>query len=169
MEAAGEGKSTFVDKIIPPRLEDAGLEDCALPPESIREAFLKAASAVKSFVSDSGDEGGCVEAPWEESSDALVGITDGVGAPSEGCTVEKGDRSTEVEGDLVAVGDGDAEAKADAVVGIGLPEGGEEACVDGLRGLEIGGKGRGTLGKKDDVADGEEKGDDEPILVEGCA
>ncbi|RLM79877.1 uncharacterized protein C2845_PM12G25640 [Panicum miliaceum] len=34
--------------IRPPRLEDAGLEDCALPPESIAEAFSLAAAAVSS-------------------------------------------------------------------------------------------------------------------------
>ena len=38
----------LLTKIFPPRLEDAGLEDCALPPESIKEAFFKAVSAVKS-------------------------------------------------------------------------------------------------------------------------
>ncbi|KAG6433583.1 hypothetical protein SASPL_105197 [Salvia splendens] len=61
MESAGETKSIAIDSIIP--LEDAGLEDCSLPPDSIREAFWKAASAVRSIVSD---EGGCVEDPWEE-------------------------------------------------------------------------------------------------------
>lgn len=167
MEAAGEAKS-IIEKIMPPRLEDAGLEDCALPPDSIREAFLKAASAVRSIISDSGDEGGCVDDPWEDSSDALVGVSDGVGAPAEGCTVEKGGGPA---GDTVAVGGGDedAESKTDALVGPGLPDGGEKACVDGLQGLEIEEKGKGILGKKCDVADKEEKGDDEPILVEGCA
>ncbi|KAH6794412.1 hypothetical protein C2S52_004889 [Perilla frutescens var. hirtella] len=159
MEAAGKAKS-LIDKIMPPRLEDAGLEDCALPPESIKEAFLKAASAVRSTVSDSGDEGGCVEDPWEDSSDVLVGITDGVTAPSEGCAVEKGGGLTEAPGDKVVVGGGDAEAKAaDAVVGPGVPEGGEP-CVDGLQGLEIRGKGRGILGKKKLKDDEEKRGDD---------
>ncbi|KAL1553819.1 hypothetical protein AAHA92_14445 [Salvia divinorum] len=148
MEAAGETKSITIDSIMPPRLEDAGLEDCALPPDSIREAFLKAASAVRSIVSASDDEGGCVEGPWEESSD-------------EGCVVEKGGGSTEAAGDRVVVV-GDAEPQVDAVVGPGVPDGGGKACVDGLQGLEIG-------EKKDDVADEEEKGDDEPTLVEGFA
>ncbi|KAL8537608.1 hypothetical protein ACS0TY_012653 [Phlomoides rotata] len=158
METAREAEM-FLGKIKPPRLEDAGLEDCALPPESIREAFMKAASAVRSIVSDSGDEG-----DWEDSSDALVGITEGVNGPSEGCVVEKGSGLTEAPGDKVAVSGGDPEA--DAVVGPGVPDGGE-ACVDGLQGLEIGEKSRGVLGKKlvegkDDVEDGEK-----PILVEG--
>ncbi|KAJ0986275.1 hypothetical protein J5N97_004631 [Dioscorea zingiberensis] len=34
--------------IQPPRLEDAGLEDCALPPDAIREAFARAADSLKS-------------------------------------------------------------------------------------------------------------------------
>ncbi|KAK6153693.1 hypothetical protein DH2020_013332 [Rehmannia glutinosa] len=151
MEATGEAES-FVKLIEPPRLEDAGLEDCALPPESLKEAFLKAASAVRSIISASGDEGEnqgrCVEDPWEEVSDTLVGITEGVSGPSEGCAVEKGGGFVEAPGDKVAVGSGgDAETKVDAVVGPGLAEGGE-ACVDGLQGLEIGERSRGILGKK---------------------
>ncbi|KAM1153243.1 hypothetical protein TB2_035203 [Malus domestica] len=47
--------------ILPPHLEDAGLEDCALLPDSINETFLKAATAVKSratpiFTSDEDKE-----------------------------------------------------------------------------------------------------------------
>ncbi|KAM1109246.1 hypothetical protein ACFX19_008785 [Malus domestica] len=34
--------------ILPPRLEDASLEDYAVSPDSIKEAFLKAATTVKS-------------------------------------------------------------------------------------------------------------------------
>ncbi|KAK4761098.1 hypothetical protein SAY87_005991 [Trapa incisa] len=50
-----------MDEVLPPRLEDAGLEDCALPVESIHEAFLKAAIAVGScggsaFTSDEDDD-----------------------------------------------------------------------------------------------------------------
>lgn len=167
MEAARETES-FLGKIKPPRLEDAGLEECALPPESIREAFFKAASAVRSIVSDSGDEdeGRCVEGPWEDSSDAVVGITEGVNGPSEGCVVEKGSGLTEAPGDkVVVVGGGDSEAKVDTVVGPGIPEGGE-ACVDGLGGLEIGEKSRGVLGKKL-VEDGEKRDKEKPTLVEG--
>nr|KAJ0214318.1 hypothetical protein LSAT_V11C400219520 [Lactuca sativa] len=44
MEATGEANiSSLLDKIKPSLLEDEGLEDCALPPDSIQEAFLKAA------------------------------------------------------------------------------------------------------------------------------
>jgi hypothetical protein len=37
-------RTVSLEAINPPRLEDAGLEDCALPLESILEAFSKAAS-----------------------------------------------------------------------------------------------------------------------------
>ncbi|KAK8664259.1 hypothetical protein V6N13_084057 [Hibiscus sabdariffa] len=60
MEDTREPESTgLLDNILPPRLEDAGLEDCALPPDSIHQAFLKAASAVNSrsdTLYDSDDE-----------------------------------------------------------------------------------------------------------------
>ncbi|KAI4324746.1 hypothetical protein MLD38_030203 [Melastoma candidum] len=46
-----EMTASIFAEILPPRLEDAGLEDCALPPESIQEAFMKAAFAVKSRAS----------------------------------------------------------------------------------------------------------------------
>ncbi|KAL0319253.1 UNVERIFIED_CONTAM: hypothetical protein Scaly_1864300 [Sesamum calycinum] len=178
MEGARQAES-FLDKIKPPRLEDAGLEDCALPPESIKEAFLKAASAVRSLVSASDDEdqsgGRCVDDPWEDSSDILVGITEGVTAPSGGCATEKGSGLTEVPGDEVSVVGGDAECKSDALVGTGLPESSGDACVDGLQGLEIGEKSKGSLGKKlgsgkDDLANDEDEEDkDKPILAEAHA
>ncbi|KAK3027043.1 hypothetical protein RJ639_040875 [Escallonia herrerae] len=146
MEATAEAAAGLLEKIRPPRLEDAGLEDCALPPESIREAFLKAATAVKSTIfspSEDDDEeplGKCVNDPWptlEDPSDALLGIMP-EGEPQGWCAVEKG-RVPEDVGDEVAVG-GEEEAAAaeDKVLGPGdLPEGGE-SCVDGLQGLKIG-------------------------------
>ncbi|OMO54107.1 hypothetical protein CCACVL1_28066, partial [Corchorus capsularis] len=84
MEATrGQESTGLLDKILPPRLEDAGLEDCALPPDSIHEAFLKAASAVKSraasfFHSDDEDEDepSCLDDPFPDnakcSSDILA-------------------------------------------------------------------------------------------------
>ncbi|KAH7651466.1 hypothetical protein IHE45_20G059200 [Dioscorea alata] len=42
--------------IRPPRLEDAGLEDCALPPDKIREAFARAADSLKSRLAIASDE-----------------------------------------------------------------------------------------------------------------
>ncbi|RRT34504.1 hypothetical protein B296_00056964 [Ensete ventricosum] len=54
--------------IAPPRLEDAGLEDCALPPESIMEAFALAAISVGPRVDEDGDDEGFGEAPDEDSA-----------------------------------------------------------------------------------------------------
>ncbi|KAJ6706360.1 hypothetical protein OIU79_010908 [Salix purpurea] len=81
MEATKEG-SGLLDRIVPPRLEDSGLEDCALPPDLIKEAFLKAASAVKSratfIFSDEDESADYVQDPWLEkakfASDKLVGV-----------------------------------------------------------------------------------------------
>lgn len=73
-----ENQSGLLHQIIPPRLEDAGLEDPALPPESIHEAFLKAAAAVKSTAASifSGEDD-CIDDPrpvGEDGSDVVVGI-----------------------------------------------------------------------------------------------
>ncbi|QHO37626.1 hypothetical protein S83_011464 [Arachis hypogaea] len=88
----------LLHQILPPRLEDVGVEDCALPPESIHQAFLKAAAAVKSpaaIFSDDDDETArdCINDPWptaaKETSDVVIGIepeNELLGA----CAVEKG-------------------------------------------------------------------------------
>lgn len=169
-----EEQSGLLHQILPPRLEDAGLEDCALPPESIHQAFLKAASAVKHVFSDADDCGDCVSNPWptaEDTSDVVAGIKP-ENEPVGPCAVEKG---FEASGDEVKVGGGGVggEEVGDEVVVVGeagVKEGGE-ACVDELQGLGI----------KDDDVDAEkengvvqvgEGGDDEkekkkPTLVEG--
>ncbi|XP_004302907.1 PREDICTED: uncharacterized protein LOC101294382 [Fragaria vesca subsp. vesca] len=159
MEATDE-QPGLLHRIHPPRLEDAGLEDCALPPDSIKEAFLKAATAVKSratsiFTSDD-DEDDCVDDPWEARPDAVVGAeTD---ANPGGCGGEKGG-AVEVGGDEVVVG-GEEEMRDKVIVGgEDVREvGGDKACVDGLVGLEIGDKNK----KKKDNDEG-------PILVGGYA
>lgn len=173
-----EVRRELLGKIRPPRLEDAGLEDCALPPESIKEAFLKAASAVKSIIShDEGEgegEGRCVNDPWlEDSSDVLVGIKDGIDDVHEDCAAKKGDAVWDVAGDEVVTKD--AEEKVDEVVLAPDLPGAGKACVDGLQGLEIGEKGDNFKGKGlkdggyvdngDD--DEEEKEGESPILAEG--
>lgn len=65
-----ENQSGLLHQIIPPRLEDAGLEDPALPPELIHEAFLKAAAAVKSGAASifSGDDD-CLDDPTPTEDD----------------------------------------------------------------------------------------------------
>ncbi|XP_065866929.1 uncharacterized protein [Euphorbia lathyris] len=171
MEAAKEHQSTgLLDKILPPRLEDAGLEDCALPPDSIKEAFLKAATAVKSratsiFTDD--DDADCVQDPWPEAkdfsdhvvvgspglaaSDTLKGID--VEDPPGLCVIEKGRDVVEKGRDEVVVGGGDI-----------LDKEKEKACVDdALKGLKIGDNDGGSSGS-DDQEDNE---GEKPILTEG--
>ncbi|PRQ50930.1 hypothetical protein RchiOBHm_Chr2g0138661 [Rosa chinensis] len=154
MEASEEQQpGTLVRHILPPRLEDAGLEDCALPPDSIKQAFLKAAAAVKSratsLFTDDDDEEDCVRDPWpsaEGRPDAVVGA-ETEGNPPGACG-----------GDGVVVGR--EEEKRDKVVvgGEDVREvGGEKACVDGLVGLEI------------EEKKNEDKSDEGPILVGGYA
>ncbi|WCJ40764.1 hypothetical protein M5689_021671 [Euphorbia peplus] len=169
MEATKEHQTTgLLDKIIPPRLEDAGLEDCALPADSIKEAFLKAAASVKSRATSIFDqEPDCVQDPWPEAkdfSDHVVpgppggahDILEGVdveGSPGP-CVIEKGRDVVEGMGDKVVVGGGDVEEKDKE----------KEKCVeDALKGLNIGDKEGGNSGEDDrDEEDGET-----PILTEG--
>ncbi|CAH9066305.1 unnamed protein product [Cuscuta epithymum] len=161
-------------EIRPPRLEDAGLEDCALPLESIKEAFLKAASAVRSTVShsDHDAEGSCVDDPWlvtGDSTDSLVGIVDGVDGGPGCCVTEK---RPELTGDeVVLAGAGEKEERSDALLAPGLPEGGG-SCVDALEGLSIGDKEKKTskkTGNQDDDGQNEDGKTEKPILVEDFA
>ncbi|MBA0594889.1 hypothetical protein Gorai_011778 [Gossypium raimondii] len=182
MEATRERETTgLLDKILPPRLEDAGLEDCALPPDSIHEAFLKAASAVKSraaniFHSDDEDEveRGCLDDPFPDkgkcSSDVLVsppcpdmsdavvvggGSSDPTSDAVEGCVKEKGCGKEVEEGkDMVIVG-GDGGEAADG-----------KGCLDDeLKGLKI--KGEEKKKKNQNQEDDDEREKEKPILVEG--
>lgn len=146
MDAAQElkPKPGLFDQILPPRLEDAGLEDSALPPDSIREAFFKAASAVKSrataLLSSSDD----VDDPWSPTSDPPTGILPERDPPAT-CAADKGLKFPGFCGDEVVVG--------------GMEERRGKGCVvDVLEGLEIG-----------DDAEKKKKSDEEekPILAEG--
>lgn len=170
METTKEQESELLHQILPPRLEDAGLEDCALPADSIKEAFFKAADAVKSraasfFTSDEDEDakGNCVNDPWpaaKDRSDEVVGISPEPEPP--GPCAAKGGEAVDVGGDKVVLSGG--EGKEDWLV-----DGGEEwrvagkACVEGLQGLEIEEK----KGKNGDGLDEEEDDDEEPVLVEG--
>ncbi|GAB2293536.1 hypothetical protein Dimus_027743 [Dionaea muscipula] len=157
MEAAREDMGPL-DKIRPPRLDDAGLEDCALPPESIKEAFLKAASAVglrcaASILAPADadeDDDGCLDDPFPTGSgrsDALVGITSEADPPGSCFSAEKEDPLSGVDdaaADLVGGRNEEEEkGKQDEIVVAGLEseEGGVGGCVDPLRGLKIGEKG----------------------------
>lgn len=169
MELTKESES-LLDKIRPPRLEDAGLEDSALPPESIKEAFLKAATAVRSMISVSDEDesqGQCVKTPSpseDSTKDALVGITEGIEHIPGKCSTEKGGGGDVPEGTTDVVADSkDPEEVGDLVGGSYLPESGQ-SCVDGLQGLEIGDKG-GEIKKKE--AEEEDEDSEKPTLVEG--
>ncbi|KAF2323413.1 hypothetical protein GH714_035351 [Hevea brasiliensis] len=101
MAAPKDQESTgLLLKILPPRLEDAGLEDCTLPLESIKEAFFKAASAIKSGTTSSfsdEEEDDCVQDRWQRPKTCLM--------RSSGLKI--GDKKEENGGD--ADGDGDEE------------------------------------------------------------
>lgn len=153
MEATQE-QVGLLDKILPPALADAGLEDCALPPESIQEAFRKAANAVKSravSIFEHEEEGGCVADPIPEASDTII-----IGGDNERdtgpCLTGKGNvklAESEKAGDLVVAG-----------------EGGEgRSCVDGLKDLDV--EGIESSGEKTDLTEEDEDEEMKPILVEG--
>ncbi|KAJ0074987.1 hypothetical protein Patl1_34210 [Pistacia atlantica] len=169
MEATKED-SRLLSKIIPPRLEDSGLEDCALPPDAIKEAFFKAASVVKSgatsFFHSDDEEEDCLDDPWPQTkdvSDTVVGVSSLPEAPGP-CGVVKGGGVVEEGEDKVVVpggGGGDvAEEKDDVVMGgdgdVTVGKGGS-GCVEGLKGLKIEEKEK----KK------ENKESERPTLVEG--
>ncbi|KAF5739149.1 hypothetical protein HS088_TW12G00349 [Tripterygium wilfordii] len=173
MEASKEQQG-LLNQILPPRLEDAGLEDCALPPESIHEAFFKAAAAVKSratsiFSASSEESGDCVPDPFPSGKDmsdkvvglppstdvpdALVGVFPEKDAPGS-CVAEK---DIEEEGDKVVVVGGGSDVDKQEELGKG------RGCVDGLQGLEA------ELKNGDKKVDDEEeeRGSERPILTEG--
>uniref|UniRef100_A0A1D1ZGY0 Ras-related protein Rab-4B n=1 Tax=Anthurium amnicola TaxID=1678845 RepID=A0A1D1ZGY0_9ARAE len=110
-EAAAADGLGPLEAIRPPRLEDAGLEDSALPPEAIQEAFLKAASSVPSRVINPGDDdeedGRCVEDPFPingEVSDAPFATGEVPAKPRRGDAPEEG--SLPPAGEDLGGGDG---------------------------------------------------------------
>ncbi|KAL4589190.1 hypothetical protein LXL04_002095 [Taraxacum kok-saghyz] len=173
MEATREAKlGSLLDKIKPPRLEDAGLEDCALPPDSIQEAFLKAATAVHSHIfyhSDDESEEDCINDPWprdESSGDKLAGITID-SKPPGACAPKKVGNLPDVIGDEVVTGG--TEGMPDKVVEPKVPDEAEKSCVDGLQGLKIGDKKvKGEIEGKKSNEDDEEDDDRIPVLAEVC-
>ncbi|XP_068649167.1 uncharacterized protein [Aristolochia californica] len=130
-------------KIIrPPRLEDAGLEDCALPPEAIKDAFFKAASSIKSRAAsmfsaeEETEPGACVENPAPthgELKDSLIGIS---GKPGKSCGVPEKGGLPEGCFDKVVPGV-ESEGSCNKVLGAEAPEkAGRKACVEGLEGVK---------------------------------
>ncbi|OVA10660.1 hypothetical protein BVC80_59g52 [Macleaya cordata] len=109
MEAAKE-EGGLLNTIRPPRLEDAGLEDCALSHESIKEAFFKAANSLRSLAgtdveSDSDDH--CIEdktLPPNNGglSDSLIGVAP-TSDPPASCSNEKGTKFSVMRSVLVGM------------------------------------------------------------------
>ncbi|CAK7356692.1 unnamed protein product [Dovyalis caffra] len=168
--STGKEVTGFLDQIPPPRLEDAGLEDCALPPDLIKEAFLKAATAVKSratsIFTDQEESDDCIQDPRPEDakgaadklvgvppvpevSDALVGVEVGKETPGS-CVAEKGGGLVEEGRDKVVVGGGDVEEKENEKGG---------CLVDGLKKKE-------EKGCEEQELEEEREGE-RPILTEG--
>ncbi|PON32769.1 hypothetical protein PanWU01x14_358440 [Parasponia andersonii] len=161
MDATGEHGGGILHHILPPSLEDAGLEDCALPPNSIKEAFLKAATAVKSRAAsilttdehdEEGSDGDCVKDFWpaaaKDRSWDLVGVGVSPEAESPGaCTAEKG---VDVGGGEVVVVEGEGDKEDEVVGGKVEVENGGKACVEGLQGLEIDEKKNGGADEEDE-------------------
>ncbi|XP_010521521.1 PREDICTED: uncharacterized protein LOC104800426 [Tarenaya hassleriana] len=166
MEAIREDMD-LLDKILPPRLEDAGLEDCALPPDSIQEAFRRAADAVKSRAApffEGDEEDRCVADPWpgtkETETDAVVGsgLTPSPGAPD---SIVVGGEKSGTTGFCIG-GELAEEGECGNAVVVGDGEGGR-SCGDGLKGLGVEGMNENG-GKK---GQREEEEGEKPILVEG--
>lgn len=168
MEAAKEKTGGLLNTILPPRLEDAGLEDCALPPDSIKEAFFKAATSVKSraasFLHEDDAPGGCVDDPWPRAKDVSDDVVGGGAfpeAPPGPCGVLKGGVLEEGEDKVVVVGGDGGVVDGDRLVvggGDDVAGGGNiGGCVEGEKGEDRGGK----EGKK------KGGGSEKPRLVEG--
>ncbi|THG05132.1 hypothetical protein TEA_012938 [Camellia sinensis var. sinensis] len=106
MEATREVEEGLLDKIQPPRLEDAVLEDSVLPPESIREAFLKLAFEVGSHAASISSTDDDLWPNGGESFDMVVAIKE--------CVAEKGGGDTEKKAEVAEIRE-------------------EEGCVEGLK------------------------------------
>ncbi|KAG8056483.1 hypothetical protein GUJ93_ZPchr0002g25348 [Zizania palustris] len=171
------------ESIRPPPLEDAGLEDCALPPEAIAEAFSLAAKAVSSRLAhlsfsdedeDDGDRsltprvrygGGCVD----ESGTTCGAIPDalvGTGCDRNGCA----DEVVVVGGgsEVVVGGSGDDE---DRVVVLGDEQDQkldpDKGCVEGIRETENESLDWGGMeGNGDEEKEEEEVAMEKAILVQ---
>ncbi|KAI3992688.1 hypothetical protein MKX01_008010 [Papaver californicum] len=167
MEAINE-EGSLLSSIRPPRLEDAGLEDCALSHDSIKEAFFKAANSLKSwgrtYIDSEDEEESDVQKGELGLPDSLIGVKPASDPPASSCSNEKGNGFPEVIGDEVCVGgDGNdiSEKESDRILGLNVPRGKkEDACIDGLQGLKI-------HDDKNEDDDDEGEGESEnPILVE---
>jgi len=137
MEFQGDGG--FLSSL-PPKLEDAGLEDCALPIEGIQEAFRIAAEKAQaaadgfkvSMKSKAEDIGGCVLNPAPINGDLKDTTIEATGTkPADSCVEPHTGGLLEDGKDAVV--DPLGEPKEDKLVG-GIdvePKLGEEGCLKG--------------------------------------
>lgn len=177
--------------IRPPRLEDAGLEDCALPPESIMEAFSRAAISLSSRISNAAatqeqeeksDDGACVQDPGPsngEIPDVLVGGTTSCGGTAEntpshpscggvGGVEDEEERGKGGQDKVVVVGGGgEGDLASDRLVAVGGEKselGGKRSCVEVIEEGVVGGEKKREHDEEQEEA---EEGDgDRPILIE---
>ncbi|XP_072966414.1 uncharacterized protein [Typha angustifolia] len=169
--------------LLPPKLEDAGLEDCALPPESIIEAFSRAAISIKSRFTEEEDdeekEGGCVQDPRPSNGEIADSLVGGGGGSKTLPVCGGGGVGSGVEGrkgsgdEVVVVGVDEEEMEGDRVVVVGGEQeeqdvGGKRSCVEGVGVGILGGKKKlGLSEEKEDEGEGESDGGNrKPILVE---
>ncbi|CAM6088984.1 unnamed protein product [Calypogeia fissa] len=156
----------------PPRLEDAGLEDTALPTHAIQEAFKRAADALQT-------------APWHVQASTTVSNLGGVRADEEECAKSRG-RGEDVQQEYflhrnVSAALGEEESCVDTKAG-GLVEEGHDLVVGqdvGLYGSDkvefgkeggvpkLGDKGcvEGLTGDRGEDKDTTDEAEDGPILV----
>ncbi|KAG0492085.1 hypothetical protein HPP92_005182 [Vanilla planifolia] len=128
IEAAEEVMEEKLESIRPPRLEDAGLEDCALSPESIMEAFSRAAVSLKysddsvfSIAVDDDDHGdGCVQdaSPTNCQIPDKIFCADGVSQTASSVCGGTGNQAEHhgFNDAVVVIGAGDGEAAPSGVV-----------------------------------------------------
>nr|ABK26319.1 unknown [Picea sitchensis] len=162
LSGINDGSNNIITSIIPPRLEDAGLEDCALSAEGIKEAFLRAAEAMKSKASNVFHDGECIEDTGSSNGEWTDSLEENSRIPNEAdesqsCVGSRvGGLVEEGTDKLVDLGSNEVQDEViDAQLSVKHP-GEDGACVQGLEGMEE---------DKDRADHGEEEGPT-PALAE---
>lgn len=166
-----QGSAGFLSSA-PPKLEDAGLEDCALPIEGIQEAFRIAAdkamaaadSLTANLKSKAEDIGGCISNPTPVDGDLKDNSIETIATkPGESCVAPHTGGLLEEGKDSVV--DPIGETREDKLVG-GIVDDtsklGDEGC---LKGDPLEPVGIAAEASADGNDDDEPKG---PTLTEAC-